>query len=122
MSADQLAVLCERLADAADAVRSSPEVRACAESIADRVRGGAAPLELADDFDELEELLLQAGHSAGLSPFRTYERLLGVGDGHRVLEVLACPGGTCSRIEAPGAAPVDCLVHRRPMAVNRLRS
>ncbi|MFE9610766.1 hypothetical protein [Streptomyces sp. NPDC006012] len=122
MSADQLAILCERLADCADAVRTSPEIRACAESIADRVRGGTAPLELADDFDELEELLLQAGYAAGLSPVRVYERLLGAGDGHRVLEALTCPGGSCSRIEAPGAVPVECLVHRRPMAVTRLGS
>ncbi|MQY34583.1 hypothetical protein SRB17_25530 [Streptomyces sp. RB17] len=122
MTADQLAVLCGRLADPADAVRTSPEIRARAETIADRVRGGAAPDELADDFDELEELLLRAGHAAGLSPVRSYERLPGAGDGHPVLEVLACPGGTCSRLEAPGSVPVDCLVHRRPMAVTRLRS
>lgn len=122
MTADQLAVLCERLADAADAVRTSPEIRARAESIADRVRGGATPAELADDFDALDELLLRAGHGAGLSPVRGYERLPGAGDGRPVLEVLACPGGICSRVEAPGAAPVDCLVHRRPMAVTRLRS
>lgn len=122
MTADQLAVLCRRLADAADAVRTSPEIRARAESIADRIRGGATPGELADDFEELEELLLRAGHAAGLSPVRSYERLPGAGDGHRVLEVLSCPGGTCSRFEAPGSVPVDCLVHRRPMAVKRLRS
>ncbi|MGW3951623.1 hypothetical protein ACWEKM_11920 [Streptomyces sp. NPDC004752] len=122
MTCDQLAALCERLADAADAVRTSPEIRARAESIADRVRGGATPAELADDFDALEDLLLRAGHAAGLSPVRTYERLPGGGDGHPVLAVLACPGGICSRIEAPGAVPVDCPVHRRPMAVTRLRS
>lgn len=103
-------------------MRTSPEVRARAESIADRVRGGASPAELIDDFDELEVLLLRAGHAAGLSPVRSYEQLPGAGDGHRVLEVLACPGGSCSRFEAPGAVPVDCLVHRRPMAVTRLRS
>ncbi|MFV5996299.1 hypothetical protein ACNPQM_28840 [Streptomyces sp. NPDC056231] len=122
MTADQLAVLCRRLADTADAVRTSPEIRARAESISDRVRGGATPCELADEFDALEEMLLRAGHAAGLSPVRSYERLPGGGDGHRVLEVLACPGGTCPRVEAPGTVPVDCLVHRQPMAMTRLGS
>lgn len=123
MTADQLAVLCERLADDTDAVRSAPDVRGLAESIVDRVRDGIPLDELADDFDELEELLLRAGHAAGLSPVRhAYERLLGAGDGHRVLEVLACPGSTCPRFEAPAEGPVPCLVHRRPMVATRLRS
>jgi len=122
MTADQLAVLCQRLADDTDAVRTLPEVRALAESIVDRVRDGVALDELADEFDELEELLLRSGHAAGLSPVRSYERLLGARDGHRVLEVLACPAGTCTRVEAPGAEPVPCLVHRQPMVVTRLRS
>ncbi|MDF3291849.1 hypothetical protein [Streptomyces silvisoli] len=122
MTADQLTVLCQRLADDTDAVRSSPEVRALAESIVGRVRDGVPLDELAGDFDELEEQLLRAGHVAGLSPTRSYERLLGTRDGHRVLEVLVCPRGTCTRVEAPGAEPVPCLVYRRPMAVRRLRS
>jgi hypothetical protein len=122
MTADQLAVLCQRLAHDTDAVRTSPEVRALADSIVDRVRDGVALDELADDLDELEELLLRSGHAAGLSPVRSYERLPGAGDGHRVLEVLTCPGGTCTRVEAPGAEPVPCLVHRQPMVVTRLRS
>jgi hypothetical protein len=122
MTADQLAVLCQRLAADTDTVRTSPPVRAVAESIVNRVRDGVALDELADDFDQLEELLLRAGHAAGLSPVRSYERLLGTGDGHRVLEVLACPGGTCTRVEPPGAEPVPCPVYRQPMVVTRLRS
>ncbi|MFH8976338.1 hypothetical protein [Streptomyces sp. NPDC017890] len=122
MTADQLAVLCRRLADDTDAVRTSPEVGALAESILGRVRDGTALEELADDFDELETLLLRAGHAAGLSPVRSYERFPGAGDGHRVLEVLACPAGVCARIEAPGAEPVLCVALRQSMRVTRLRS
>ncbi|MER7739083.1 hypothetical protein ABTX34_12275 [Streptomyces sp. NPDC096538] len=122
MTADQLAVLCRRLADDTDAVRTSPEVRALAESIAGRVREGTTLDELSDDFDELEILLLRAGHAAGLSPARSYERFLGGGDGHRVLEVLTCPSGACARIEAPGEEPVLCVALRQPMVVTRLRS
>lgn len=122
MTADQLAVLCQRMAVESDAVRTSPSVRALAESIADRVRDGVAVGELTAELDELEDMLLRAGHPAGLSPVRSYERLLGTGDGHRVLEVLACPGSTCTRFEAPGAEPVPCLVHRQPMVVTRLPS
>lgn len=122
MTADQLAVLCRRLADDTDAVRTSPEVKALAESIAGRVRDGAPLDELGDEFDELEILLLRAGHAAGLSPVRSYERFPGAGDGHRVLEVLACPSGVCARIEAPGEEPVFCVALRQPMVVTRLRS
>lgn len=122
MTADQLAVLCQRLADDTDPVRTSPAVRALAESIVRSVCGGVAPGELADDFDELEERLLRAGHAAGLSPVRSYERFPGAGDGHRVLEVLACPGGVCTRVEAPGAEPPLCVAQRQPMVLTRLRS
>ncbi|MET8217843.1 hypothetical protein [Streptomyces hirsutus] len=122
MTADQLAVLCRRLADDTDAVRTSPEVKALAASIVGRVRDGTALDELTDEFDELEILLLRAGHAAGLSPVRSYERFPGAGDGHRVLEVLACPSGVCARIEAPGAEPVLCVALRQPMVVTRLRS
>ncbi|CAL9647817.1 hypothetical protein [Streptomyces sp. enrichment culture] len=122
MTADQLAVLCRRLADDTDAVRTSPEAGALAESIACRVRDGTPLDELADDLDALEMLLLRAGHAAGLSPARYYARLPGAGDGHRVLEVLACPTGVCARVEAPGAEPVLCVALRQPMVVTRLRS
>lgn len=132
MTVNQLAVLCQRLGDKDDLVCTSPEARALAESIAGRVRDGAPPAEIADALDELEESLLRAGYAAGLSPARSYERLLGTGDGHRVLEVLACPGGICARIEAPGlgsepgpgSAPGSehCPVQRLPLSVMRLRS
>ncbi|GLY47273.1 hypothetical protein [Lentzea sp. NBRC 102530] len=122
MISEQLAVLCERLADSAGGVRASPRMAALAESIAGRVRAGAEPADVADDFDALEEMLLQAGHAAGLSPVRSYDRLPGAGDGHRVLEVLRCPGGSCPRVELPGARPVPCAVHLKPMVVQRLPS
>ncbi|MFD6329537.1 hypothetical protein ACFWGI_08235 [Streptomyces niveus] len=83
MTADQLSVLCMRLGDETDALRTSPGILALAESIIGRVRDGVAPDQLADDFDALEELLLRAGHAAGLSPVRSYERFFGPADGHR---------------------------------------
>ncbi|MEV0355710.1 hypothetical protein AB0H71_06545 [Nocardia sp. NPDC050697] len=122
MSADQLAVLCQRMADDSDAVRTAPEARALVESITSRLRDGAGLDDLTDRLDRLEEMLLRAGHAAGLSPVRSYERLLGTNDGHRVLEVLRCPAGTCTRVEVPGSEPTPCLVHRRPMVVAQLRS
>ncbi|WP_217142500.1 hypothetical protein [Streptomyces sp. AC627_RSS907] len=122
MTVDQLAVLCRRLADDTDAVRTSPEVRTLAESIVGRVRDGVACEELAEEFDELELLLLRAGHAAGLGPVRSYERFPGASDGRRVLEVLACPAGVCPRVEVPDAEPVFCGVFRQPMVVTRLRS
>ncbi|WP_399892063.1 hypothetical protein ACGH7X_32600 [Streptomyces sp. BBFR51] len=122
MTADQLAILCQRLADDTDAVRTSPEVGALAQSIVGRVRDGVALDELDDALDELEMRLLRAGHAAGLSPVRSYERFPGAGDGHRVLEVLACPAGVCARLEAPGTEPVVCAALRQPMVVTRLRS
>lgn len=122
MTADRLAVLCRRLADDTDAVRTSPEVGALAESIAGRVRDGVALDELDEELDELEILLLRAGHAAGLSPVRSYERFPGADDGHRVLEVLACPASVCARVEAPDAEPVFCVAFRQPMVVTRLRS
>jgi uncharacterized protein (DUF433 family) len=122
VTADQLGVLCGRLTLDGDAVRVTPEIRALAESIVERVRAGVPPDELADDFDDLEDELLRAGHAAGLGPVRSpYEGWPGAGDGHRELEVHTCPGGTCARVEVPGARPVPCPVHRRPMALTRLR-
>ncbi|MFE5208232.1 hypothetical protein [Streptomyces sp. NPDC056600] len=103
-------------------MQTSPELRALAESLAARIRAGCSPEALADDFDELELRLLRAGHAAGLSPVRSYERLPGTDDGHRVLEVLTCPTGVCTRVEPSTADEVPCLVHRRAMAVTRLRS
>jgi hypothetical protein len=122
VTADQLAVLCQRLAEATDAVRTTDGVRALAEEIVARVRDGVPLEDLADDFDALEDRLLEAGHAAGLSSVRSYERLLGAGAGHPVLAVLKCPGGSCTRVEPPAADPVPCLVHRQPMVTTRLRS
>ena len=122
MTADQLAVLCQRLAETADPVRAVDGVRALAEAIVERVRDGVPLDELADDFDTLEDRLLAAGYAAGLSSVRSYEPLPGGGAGHPVLSVLKCPGGSCSRIEPPDADPLPCLVHRQPMVAARLRS
>ncbi|MER5262700.1 hypothetical protein ABTZ99_11540 [Actinosynnema sp. NPDC002837] len=122
MTADQLAVLCQRLAEGTDAVRTTADVRALAETIVERVRAGVPLDDLTDDFDALEDRLLDAGHAAGLSSVRSYDRLPGAGDGHAVLAVLKCPGRSCTRVEPPDADPVPCLVHRRPMVTTRLRS
>ncbi|TQS46840.1 hypothetical protein [Cryptosporangium phraense] len=121
MSADQLAVLCRRLADETDAVRRPSPIRTLAESIAARVRDGVPADDLTDDLDDLEDLLLRAGQAAGLGGTRSFQRLPGAGDGHRVLEVLTCPGRSCDRVERPAAEPILCAVHRAPMTVTRLR-
>lgn len=93
--------------------------------IATEIRTGRDPGELDDAFDQLEDLLLRAGYAAGLSPSRSpYARLSGIGDGHPVLEVLACPAGQCARVEPPdrggGEEPV-CHVLQQPLRWVRLQ-
>src|SRR3954467_15036009 len=101
---DQLAVLCHRMGDESDPVRSVPAVRSTVDGIVARLRSGTGADRLVADLDEVDERLLRAGYAAGLSPTRIYRSL--PGDGHPVLEVLACPAGACPRVELPrtGAA------------------
>ncbi|MFH9890726.1 hypothetical protein ACH4OQ_16985 [Streptomyces luteogriseus] len=101
------------------------------ESITSELRAGRAPEELDDAFDELEEELLAAGHSAGLGSYRTtpppvtpgYQKLPVAGRNHPALHVLACPRGHCGRVEAPGddAPHPGCRIFEQPLRTVPLR-
>lgn len=125
----RLQELCSRLADPA----SSPEFDALGEpgarlvgAIASALRDGRSPQQLGEHLDELEELLLAAGHSAGLGSYRTtppptgpvFQSLPVAGPGHPALYFLACPTGRCGRVEAPDAEAPDqpaCGILGRPL-------
>ncbi|GGT13964.1 hypothetical protein [Streptomyces purpureus] len=125
----RLGELCRRLADPS----SSPELGALGEpgtrlveTIVSALRDGRPPTQLEDLLDELEELLLAAGHSAGLGSYRTtppppvpgFQSLPVAGPGHPALYVLACPTGHCGRVEAPDADAPDrpaCGILGRPL-------
>ncbi|RST13503.1 hypothetical protein, partial [Streptomyces sp. WAC05374] len=102
-----------------------------AESITSALRSGRSPGELDDLFDELEEELLAAGHSAGLGSYRTtpppptpgYQPLPVAAPGHPALHVLACPRGHCGRVEAPGddAPHPACRVFDQPLRTVPIR-
>lgn len=98
-------------------------MRDLATRIAGRLRGGRAPGDLDDDLDDLEDMLLQAGFTAGLSGNRAaYAPLPGI-SGHPVLEVLACPSEMCRRVETPAAnQDLVCAVAEKPLRRVRLKS
>lgn len=120
----QLALLCVRLRDTTDPLAGDGPLGALAASIARRCQSGAGPAELADALDELDDLLLRAGHAGGLGAYRSvvpsYDRLPGLGDGHPVLEVEGCPRGRCARVEVPGDE-TRCAVFGEPLRRIRLR-
>ncbi|MEU0899642.1 hypothetical protein [Streptomyces massasporeus] len=101
------------------------------ESITSELRIGRAPEELDEAFDELEEELLAAGHSAGLGSYRTtptpltpgFQQLPVAGRNHPPLYVLACPRGHCGRVEAPGdeAPHPGCRIFEQPLRTVPLR-
>ncbi|MCX2185753.1 hypothetical protein KV205_35410 [Streptomyces sp. SKN60] len=125
----RLQELCRRLADPA----ASPELDALGEpgarlvdAIASALRDGRSLQQLGDHLDELEELLLAAGHSAGLGSYRTtppptgpvFQRLPVAGPAHPALYFLACPTGRCGRVEAPDDGAPDqpaCGLLGRPL-------
>jgi len=118
----RVAQLCVRLAQESGPVATPGPMRDLAIRIAGEICGGRAPEELDDELDELEDLLLRAGFTAGLSPARSqYTALRGVGDGHPVLEVLACPAGTCTRVELPTAAGDEPACHVLGQSLRRVR-
>ena len=121
---DQLALLCTRLADDAGPLVSAGTMRELATSITDRIRAGQDPAELADDFDQLDDLLLRAGYAAGLGTYRSAESrfgpLPGFGDGHPLLEVSACPEQRCARVELP-VEGFTCAVFGEALRRIRLR-
>lgn len=127
---ERLGELCRRLMTAPDGLTADPAMRQLVDHIVAELRGGRRPGELEDSFDELEDLLLAAGHSAGLGSYRTtsgsgsYGRLPGAGHGHPPLYVLACPLGHCARIEAPAPdadRPPRCHVFDGPLREITLR-
>ncbi|MBT2442124.1 hypothetical protein J7E93_18845 [Streptomyces sp. ISL-36] len=131
----RLGELCRRLTDPS----SSPQLGALGEqgarlveTIVSALRDGRSPEQLDEFLDELEELLLAAGHSAGLGSYRTtppppttgFQSLPVAGPGHPALYVLACPAGRCGRVEAPDADASDqpaCGILGRPLNVVPLR-
>ena len=106
-----------------------PGTRRLIASLTEQLRAGGSPEELEDAFDALEEQLLVAGYTAGLGSYRTtaptsYQRLPGSGQQHAWLYALGCPGGHCSRVEAPepdADGPATCAVYDRPLREIGLR-
>ncbi|WP_018546559.1 hypothetical protein [Streptomyces sp. LaPpAH-108] len=103
---ERLAALCDQLTTSPGTDDLDPPVRLLMEHITSEVRGGRPPGELEEDFDELEDLLLASGLSAGLGSYRTdgpppYQRFPATGPGHPPLHFLTCPRGRCARVEAP---------------------
>ncbi|MFF7734158.1 hypothetical protein [Streptomyces sp. NPDC007984] len=123
--------LCRRLTDAPGSLRLGERGQRLIESITAELRTGRDPGELDDAFDELEEELLAAGYSAGLGSYRStptpvtpgYQRLPVAGGHHPPLHVLACPGGHCGRVEAPGddAPHPGCRIFGQPLRTVPLR-
>jgi hypothetical protein len=114
MTDSQLAQLCVRLSSPADPLSTDGPMRALALRVAARVRSGVPVTDLEVDLDRLDDLLLEAGYAAGLSPDRVpYAGLPGgLGDGHPVLAVLACPLASCARVELAAAV---CTVSGQPL-------
>ncbi|MFE5757317.1 hypothetical protein ACFQ7I_26980 [Streptomyces massasporeus] len=127
----RLGELCRRLTDVSGSLGLGEGGLRLIESITSELRAGRAPEELDDAFDELEEKLLAAGHSAGLGSYRTtptpltpgYQRLPVAGPHHPPLHVLACPRGHCGRVEAPGddAPHPGCRIFEQPLRTVPLR-
>ncbi|MFF8772143.1 hypothetical protein [Kitasatospora sp. NPDC015120] len=133
---ERLGELCRRMMAAPPGPTPDARLRRLVEHVLAEVRSGRPPGELEDFFDEVEELLLATGHSAGLGSYRTapgsYQQLPGAGRGHSALHVLACPLGRCARVEAPTsdyARPSNrerqdrphCLVFDQPLRKITLR-
>ncbi|MEX0171107.1 hypothetical protein [Streptomyces sp. LMG1-1-1.1] len=129
----RLGELCRRLTDRSPDLGALGEPGArLVEAIVAALRDGRSPEQLGERLDELEELLLAAGHSAGLGSYRTtpppsvpgFQSLPVAGPGHPALYVLACPTGRCGRVEAPDADAPDppaCGIIDGPLNVVPLR-
>ncbi|WP_329460919.1 hypothetical protein [Streptomyces sp. NBC_01431] len=125
---ERLGELCRRLMATPAELTADETMRRLVDHILTEVRAGRPPEELEDRFDEVEELLLAAGHSAGLGSYRTisgsYHPLPRAGNGHPTLYVLACPLSQCARVEAPAVdadRPPRCLVFGQPLRELPLR-
>ncbi|NBH05547.1 hypothetical protein [Amycolatopsis sp. SID8362] len=116
-------VLCARLSADGGPLAEAGPMRDLAERIVAEVRLGRPPAELTGDLDALEDLLLRAGYTAGLSDVRSVAPPLpGLGGGHPQLEVFACPGETCLRVAPLSADVPACRVLDRPLRRLRLGS
>ncbi|MCQ4203917.1 hypothetical protein ACFWGR_11230 [Streptomyces sp. NPDC060311] len=127
----RLGELCLRLTDPSGSLLLGERGLRLVEFITSELRTGRHPDELDDVFDELEEELLAAGHSAGLGSYRTtpapptpgFQPLPGTGHRHTALHVLACPQGHCERVEAPDddSPPPGCRIFDQPLRPVPLR-
>lgn len=127
----RLGELCLRLTDPSGSLLLGERGLRLVEFITSELRTGRRPDELDDVFDELEEELLAAGHSAGLGSYRTtpapptpgFQPLPGAAHRHTALHVLACPQGHCERVEAPDAdsPPPGCRIFDQPLRPVPLR-
>ncbi|MFJ8698033.1 hypothetical protein [Streptomyces ardesiacus] len=127
----RLGELCLRLTDRSGPLALGERGLRLVEFITSELRAGRAPAELDDAFDELEEELLAAGHSAGLGSYRTtptpltpgFQPLPVAGQGRPSLHVLACPRGHCGRVEAPDddAPHPGCRIFDQPLRTVPLR-
>ncbi|MEU9065672.1 hypothetical protein AB0D60_02105 [Streptomyces sp. NPDC048306] len=127
----RLGELCLRLTDPSGSLLLGERGLRLVEFITSELRTGRHPDELDDVFDELEEELLAAGHSAGLGSYRTtptpptpgFQPLPGAGHRYAALHVLACPQGHCERVEAPDAdfPPPGCRIFDQPLRPVPLR-
>ncbi|WP_344570437.1 hypothetical protein [Streptomyces axinellae] len=126
---ERLAALCHRLTSAPDMPALGDQADRLVAHLISQLRAGRSPDELEDAFDELEDVLLAAGYSAGLGTYRSdtppaYQSFPGPGSGRARLYVLACPRGHCSRVEAPaseGGEPPVCRVFGGPLREVGLR-
>ncbi|WP_197319934.1 hypothetical protein [Saccharomonospora sp. NB11] len=110
--------LCVRLGETRGPLAEAGPTRDLALRIAATVRdrGSSASVSVSRDLDALEDMLLRAGYTAGLSPSRALvPDLPGVGVGHPQLTVLACPAQVCARVEPPDAEAPVCRVLSRPL-------
>lgn len=115
--------LCARLSEERGPLAVVESLRDLALRIAAAVRGGESSGAMSAELDELEDLLLRAGYTAGLSDFRSVAPdLPGIGGGHPQLEVFACPASTCLRVEPLDDDVPICRVLDRPLRRVRLGS
>ncbi|ARQ67808.1 hypothetical protein CAG99_02245 [Streptomyces marincola] len=101
-------MLCARLGEGRGPLVDDVELSRLATGIAAGVREQRPREEIEERLDALEDLLLRAGHTAGLGSYRSspvpphgYGALPGLGEGRPLLEVVVCPRGRCTRVEVP---------------------
>ena len=115
--------LCVRLSEERGPLAQPGPMRDLAVRVAAAVRDRRSPARLSDELDELEDLLLRAGNTAGLSASRSVAPdLPGIGGGHPQLDVFACPARACLRVEPTDDDVPVCHVLGQPLRRQRLGS